>query len=399
MRKINSKKYIYLIVTILVIATLFTSGCAGFAFFPNDGQLPNAEEVIYNVEVKSLAESVQTLSEQNIVVNSIDNSTTNYTVSETASLVADSVVEISVTLSGGSASGSGVLIATDDTKYYIVTNHHVIEGAQTIKVKLTDGTSYTATKVASDEDFDIGVITISKTGIDSNKYKPATIPSDSYSIRVGDTAIAIGNPLGTLGGTVTSGIVSALDRQIEVDGVTMNLLQTDAAINQGNSGGGLFDAHAQLIGIVNAKMMAEGIEGLGFAIPVKIAMSAVTDLITKGYVSGRPAIGVTVLELNSTVKMNNFLNGIETTEEKEQWSAYLNYSDKALGLYIYEVANADSGLKVGDYIERVDGRAVVESDTLGTILSSKKIGDQLTIIVKRQGSTQTLNVTLIERGA
>lgn len=384
----------------LIVATLFTSGCTGLFFFPNSSSLPIGEETVNNVQVKTLAESVQTLSKQNVVVNSVDNSNANYTVSETASLVADSVVEIKVTLSSGSAAGSGVLIATDDTRYYIVTNHHVIDGAKSISIKLTDGSSHLATKVASDAEVDIGVITILKTGIDSNKYKPATIPSDLYAIRVGDTAIAIGNPLGTLGGTVTSGIVSALDRQISVDGVQMNLLQTDAAINKGNSGGGLFDAHAQLIGIVNAKMMAEGIEGLGFAIPVKIAMSAVCDLITKGYVSGRPTIGITVLELNSTLKMNSFLNNeLNTEEEKTLWQTYFNYTSKALGLYISEVSNVESGLKVGDYIMKLDGIAVVERNKFNTIVSSKKIGDKLTIIVKRQGINQTIDVTLIERGA
>ncbi len=400
MKKINGKLYIFIIITILIAFTLTAGGCLNYGnfFFDSEPESnPPANQTQSTVEIKTLSESTQALLSDGVTVTSVDNSSVNYTIAEVAALVSDSVVELSVTISSKSASGSGVLFATDNSHYYVVTNHHVIDGASVVKVKLTDGTTKVASVIASNSEFDVGVVSIPKSGIDGAKYKTVVIPSDSYKIRVGDTAIAIGNPLGTLGGTVTSGIVSALDRQITVDETTMTLLQTDAAINQGNSGGGLFDSHGQLIGIVNAKMMATGIEGLGFAIPVRTAVSVACDLITKGYVTGKPQIGVTVMELNSNLKIQNFLSEIETEEERNKWNQYFTHSGHALGLYIYEVTNADSGLKVGDFIMSVNGASIVTTDSLGVILSTKKAGDKLTVAVKRSGTTIPLEITLIQR--
>jgi serine protease Do len=277
-----------------------------------------------------------------------------------------------------------------------MTNNHVIDGGTNIKVELTDGTIKNATIVASDKNTDIGVITIPKIGIDSAKYKTVIIPSDSYEVRVGDTAIAIGNSLGKLGGTVTAGIVSAFDRDVTIGEVSMKLMQTDAALNQGNSGGGLFDSYGQLIGVVNSKIVNTGIEGLGFAVPVKIALSTACDLITKGYVSGRPMIGVTIREVNSKAKRENFLQTLEG-EELTKWQGYFSASNNALGLYVAEVTNVASGLKEGDYLVSFEGKSVIIQDDLSNLLLKQKAGDVVSIVVKRNGTIISLNVELLDR--
>lgn len=149
--------------------------------------------------------------------------------------------------------GSGVVLSEDG---YIVTNHHVIDGANTIKVRLSNGQAYTATLTGTDEKTDLAVLKINASGLKAAKL------TDSTTVRVGDFVIAIGNPLGELGGTVTEGIISAKDREITIDGETMTLLQTSAAVNPGNSGGGLFNLSGELVGVVNAKSSGNDIEGL-----------------------------------------------------------------------------------------------------------------------------------------
>lgn len=397
MKNLNRKSIIYITIAIMLIAVFSLSGCfiSDRLYYGGEddpsGTVPNENPS----SLKTLAQSLQTLEEENITVNTVENGTIK-TIAEVAESVSDSIVKLTATTSSGTGVGSGVLFATDDTKYYIITNHHVIEDANSVSCELTDGTEVSATVIASDPNNDIGVVTILKNGVDTNKYKTVIIPSDEYKIRVGDTAIAIGNPLGTLGGTVTSGIISALDRQIEVEGVTMTLLQTDAAINQGNSGGGLFDAYGQLIGIVNAKMMASGIEGLGFAIPIKTAMSTACELITNGYVSGRPLIGITVIELNSRDKMFNFMLELKE-DELVSWQSYFKSTGNALGLYVYDVTNVESGLQIGDYIIKANGVSVTTQDGLSNQLGKFKAGDSMTLEVKRAGQTVSVVVKLIER--
>lgn len=212
----------------------------------------------------------------------------------------DSVVEITTeSVSSGNSifgqyvsqgAGSGVIISKDG---YIVTNNHVVSGATSLKVTTTDGTEYDASVVGKDSQTDLAVIKV-----DANNLQAATL-GDSDILQVGDPAIAIGNPLGELGGTVTTGIISATDRQITIDDETMTLLQTDAAINPGNSGGGLFNADGNLIGIVNAKESSTGIEGLGFAIPITPAQDIITELMQNGSVTSRPALNVSLYDYTS----------------------------------------------------------------------------------------------------
>ncbi len=172
-----------------------------------------------------------------------------------------------------SGAGSGVIITTDG---YIVTNYHVIDGARSATVRLTDGSEFSASFVGADPEKDVALIKINATGL------TAAVMGSSKALVVGQDVIAIGNPLGTLGGTVTNGIISALDRTVVVDGNQMTLMQTNAAINPGNSGGGLFNRAGELIGIVNAKQADTGIEGLGFAIPIDVVFACIEEITKAG---------------------------------------------------------------------------------------------------------------------
>lgn len=191
-----------------------------------------------------------------------------------------------------SGAGSGVIMATDENNAkvgYIITNNHVIEGAETITVTLNNGTKYDASLVGADPWGDIAVVKIT-----ANDNLTVAKWGDSNEARVGETVIAIGNPLGTLSGTVTSGILSAKSRSLTVNDYTMNLLQTDTAINPGNSGGALFDLNANIIGIVNAKNTSSSVEGICFAIPANDARALFTDILDNGYVDGRVETGMTI---------------------------------------------------------------------------------------------------------
>ncbi|MBQ1368821.1 MAG: PDZ domain-containing protein, partial [Firmicutes bacterium] len=199
----------------------------------------------------------------------------------------------------------------------------------------------------------------------------------SSDLLVGQTVVAIGNPLGQLGGTVTQGIISALDRSITIDGQTMTLLQIDAAINPGNSGGGLFNAQGNLIGIVNAKSTGSEIDGIGFAIPIDNVMNVIDDLKTHGYVTGRVAIGISMIDINS---------------DQMAWMYRVN----ELGVYVYRVtANspaAQGGLTSGDRIISINGTQVSNSTECKAAIQSTSVGDTITIVVSRNGQEVTLSV-------
>ncbi len=291
-----------------------------------------------------------------------------YTVKSVAKLAADSVVEITTeTVSTGvfmsqyvtTGAGSGVIITEDG---YIVTNDHVVAGASSIKVRLHNGTEYSASLVGTDDETDIAVIKIGTQGL------PAVVLGDSNSLEVGDLIVAIGNPLGKLGGTVTEGIVSALERDITIDGKEMSLLQHSAAVNPGNSGGGLFNSSGQLIGIVNAKYSDTSYEGLGFAIPLSTAIPVIEDLIEHGYVRGRVDLGAASIDIFS------------------QYYA-LYYSVPEYGVYIQSVSAgsdaANAGIKSGDRIVSVDGTEISSSAELEKLVKSHSVGETVTVALKR----------------
>ncbi|MEG1773671.1 MAG: trypsin-like peptidase domain-containing protein, partial [Oscillospiraceae bacterium] len=240
---------------------------------------------------------------------------------------------------------------------------------------LSDEESYPATLVGTDPVSDIAVIKIDATGL-----VPVTVGS-SAELQVGDEAIAIGNPLGELGGTVTNGIISALNREVNVDGDSMTLLQTNAAINPGNSGGGLFNNRGELVGIVVAKSSGVGVEGLGFAIPIDLAKPAADDLIAHGYVTGRGELGVSILDV------------------KDERTAFY-YRVPQMGVYIAEIEDGSAakkaGLKIGDGITAVDGEKISDAASLKSQIAKHKAGDTFEITVLRDGAEKTVSVTLQE---
>ena len=277
-----------------------------------------------------------------------------------------------------SGAGSGVIISSDG---YILTCAHVVSGASQITVTIGD-TDYTATVVGEDDTSDVAVLKIDATGL-----TPATV-GDSDSLSVGDSVLAVGNPLGELGGTVTSGIVSALNRSVTIQGSsstnTMSLIQMDASVSPGNSGGGLFNMNGELIGLVNAKSSSSDAEGLGFAIPINDAIQVAQDLLENGYVSGRPYMGITYIAVTDA-----------------QTAAQLNVN--AYGVYVVDVVQggpADkAGLKAGERIVSIDGTEIAQKDDLGTLMQQHTAGDTLSITVARDGQMQTVSLTLGEKNA
>lgn len=291
------------------------------------------------------------------------------------------VVSIDVTMKSGytsvlSGSGSGVLISPDG---YIVTCNHVVSGASEIYVYLDDGTKYTAETIGVDPITDLAVIKIETTAA-----LPYTTIGRSSSLIVGEEVYAIGNALGELSNTYTSGSISGLDRIIEIDGQSMTLLQTDAAINQGNSGGGLFKTDGTLIGIVNAKSSGSGIEGLGFAIPSDIVKDIVSDLMDYGFVTGRPYLGVTAEDVTMASGFGYF-------------GGY--YTFPRVTSIMDGSAAANGGMKVNDIILKINGETVDGVDSLNQMINSYKSGDTITITVQRGNTSVDLAITLSERNA
>jgi len=268
--------------------------------------------------------------------------------------------------------GSGVIVSSDG---YIVTNNHVIEGASTITVTTNDGTIYDASLVATDEQEDVAVIKIDGKNLTSAVY------GNSDEVVVGELAVVIGNPLGSLGGSVTAGIISALNREVTIDGKTMTLMQTDAAINPGNSGGGLFNSKGELIGIVNAKTAGTEIDGIGFAIPVNKVSEVASQLVKNGYVKGRAYIGITYVDCTSIQNA-------------------LSYGVRNLGIYVADVIEDNAkkgGLEKGDMLYYVGDTKISSSADLSKALQGKKVGEKIKITVVRNDEIIDLEVTLSEK--
>ena len=306
---------------------------------------------------------------------------TSMSVQQIASVVSPSVVAItteqmssSQTWFGGyyvqSGAGSGVIISQDG---YILTCAHVVSGATSVKVQLNGSDeSYDATVVGQDSTSDVAVLKIDATGL-----TPAVI-GDSDALAVGEVAVAVGNPLGTLSNTVTDGIVSALNRQVTVQNNDMTLIQTDASISPGNSGGGLFNGNGELIGIVNAKSSYSEAEGIGFAIPINTAMQIGQQLIENGSVA-RPALGVKIIDVTDAQTAQQL--GVST-----------------MGVYVVEVTKGSgaetAGVQAGDRVLAVDDTAVSDTSALKNYLKDKNIGDTVSLQVERDGKVLTLEVTL-----
>ena len=271
-------------------------------------------------------------------------------------------------------SGSGVIITADG---YIATCAHVVSGAKQLTVTLNDDTSYEATIVGTDVRNDIAIIKI-----DAENLTPAAL-GDSAMLTVGEDVIAIGNPLGELRGTATSGIISAVKRTIEVEGVEMELIQTDAAISPGNSGGGLFNASGKLIGIVNAKVSDSRAEGLGFAIPINSVYKEINDLLNYGYVTGRAYLGVYTQNVTMRSDYGYFMFNTGTS--------CVQIADVEKG----SAAEA-AGLKVGDLILKIDDKVIASNTDLSDAIAKYNAGETAVLTIQRNGSQQQIEVTFGE---
>ena len=300
-------------------------------------------------------------------------------VSEVAAKVADAVVEIStesVTTSNymqqyvTEGAGSGVIVSSDGT---ILTCNHVIKGANKITVRLRSGESYDATVVAADDASDVAILKIEATGL------TAAPMGDSDALSVGEQTVVIGNPLGALGGSITTGILSASEREITINNEKMTLLQTDAAINPGNSGGGMFDAYGNLIGIVVAKSSGTTIEGLGFAIPINTVKDIYEQLMDNGYVTGRAVLGVTMTE---------------------QQAVSLGSSSSRAYVIVTAVSEnspaAEAGIQPGDIILSIDDQEVTSAASLKSYIRSCSVGDSVQLVLLRGNNTVTVTATLAE---
>lgn len=279
--------------------------------------------------------------------------------------------------SASAVAGTGFIITPDG---YIMTNYHVIESAQKsehkIQVLLKDKSSFEAKIVGFDEDNDVAVLKI-----DASDLSPVSI-GNSDDIAVGDSVFAIGNPLGELDFSMTSGRVSALDRSITIErnGTAINMFQFDAAINSGNSGGPVYNESGEVIGIATAKVGSSGVEGLGFAIPINDAADIANELITKGYVSGKAYMGVNI--------------------DNRYTSVYAQYYSMPEGAYVYNVESGGcaekSGLAAGDIITKVGSEAIGGYSDLNAAIKSFKAGESTEIVVYRGGEYVTLRITFDE---
>ncbi len=286
------------------------------------------------------------------------------------------VVSISAATGSGSSTGTGVVLSANG---YLVTNYHVIRQALAINVTLTDERELRATLVGEDPVSDLAVLRV-----DAEDLTPAQF-GDSDGVRVGDSVVAIGDPLGVeLRGTMTDGIVSAISRDVQVDGRVMNLIQTNAALNSGNSGGPLINRFGQVIGINTMKIGtladSSGVEGLGFAIPSATVKEIVNQLLSQGYVSGRPWLGI----------------------EVESYSTfYQRFYRVPKGVYVTDVQAGSpaeaADLRIGDIILAADGSAVTDMDALNTQLYTHAPGDSMTFSVYRNGRQGEVTVTLEEK--
>ena len=287
----------------------------------------------------------------------------------------NSVVSISCTSAYGSSTGTGVVLSADG---YIVTNAHVIENAVAVQVVLQNKQIYDAVIVGRDEITDLAVLQV-----DAADLSPAEL-GDSAALRVGDTVVAIGDPLGMeLSGSMTDGIVSAINRDITVDGRKMTLIQTNAALNSGNSGGPLINCYGQVVGINTMKigdyMSTAGVEGLGFAIPSATVNDIVKELIRQGYVSGRPTLGIVGEGITSFYQLYFGLpNGLRIT--------HLDANSNA----------AKEGIREGDIILSINGTRITYQEELEAVLYNCKVGDTVEVVIYRSGRQGVFNIVVQE---
>ena len=353
--------------------------------FPAERQ---GEELVVDTEGNVVNETMNAA----VFYKSVENLSTSteenggdLTLAQVSAMVSDTVVEITTEFVNTSSwfqyvstcAGSGVILSQDG---YVITNNHVICGddgttpADTITVRLTNGEEYKAELIGTDSDSDIAVLKIEAAGL-----TPA-VCGNSDNLVVGEAVLAVGNPLGELGGTQTEGIISALDREIDVNGTTMTLLQTSAAVNHGNSGGELFNMRGELIGVVNAKSSGTGIEGLGFAIPINDALNVSEQLLEYGYVRGKVAIGVSFYECTDALEARY-------------------YGLPGYGVYVMELTKGynENVLQILDRIISIDGKEISTFSDISSIVKEHSVGDVLKFQISRDGQIMEVDVTCYEK--
>ncbi len=375
-QKPKKPKNPYTLLTVFVVVGLVISLVSGIVGMVIGGAIMSAS---YDDKL-AYANSIINIETNNVEKNESEAGSASWVYEECR----DSVVSITTKTSSGAnlGTGSGVFVniqhqnATEPYAY-IITANHVISGAGSITVQTYDGRVYNATAIGGDSWSDIALIRIV---VDqSSVYKPRTLATGTDYVKAGENIVVIGNPLGDLTWSISTGVVSGLNREVYLDGYKMNLMQIDAAVNPGNSGGAVFDMHGNLVGIVNAKTVTTGVEGIGYAIPSPDALEIITELLDNGgYVSGRPYIGI----------------GFQAVSNVNVADAYL-----FTGYMITSYAFGDQ-LKYGDLLISVDGTALTDSSQITKILSEKSVGDSITFTVFRLNTQtnkyafETLNVTV-----
>ena len=279
------------------------------------------------------------------------------------------------------STGSGIVFDNTDSKVYIVTNYHVIEGANKVAVTLNGGETAQAEIVGADEQTDLAVLSVDKTSLNNDTISSIVVASfgDSSKLEVGELAIAIGNPLGSqFSNSISQGIISGLDRLIQVDDRNLTMIQTDAAINPGNSGGPLVNSNGQVIGINTVKYSDSSVEGMGFAIPTDIAKPIIEELRSKGYIS-RPLLGV---------------RGATVTEQISEVWGY------PIGVCVVGVTENSAayyaGITKGDVITEFEGEKIISMEQLTQLIKQHKVGDTVTIKYVRNNQTKETKAVLQE---
>ena len=368
-------------ITALLLACVVAGGAAGYggAALAKGGSgsgtaISESDRTVTAVEVKKV--DGKTKMQPAEVYASTVNSTVSINCSSQSTNIFGQTTQ-------SASSGSGFIISEDG---YIVTNYHVINGASSVKVTLYNGDTYDATVIGGDSDYDVAVLKINASGL-----QPVTL-GESADINVGDTVLAIGNPLGELTFSMSQGIVSSCDRAINVDGTPFNMIQVDCSINPGNSGGPLVNLYGEVVGIVSAKYSTYSsttVEGLGFAIPISDVRSIITDIMENGAVTDKAYMAITAGTMN------------------EQMAAQFNI-DVTEGVFVYSVveggAGDKAGLRLGDVITKMNDKTLTSRQDLSAAMKGYRAGDTVTLTVYRgrcpttgRNSTTTSSATAVER--
>jgi serine protease Do len=401
----GGRKVFSYIAVILVTAMLSGAAAGGYMYYKFSSRLDQLEQLAQNTStaVATYDQQLDTLvaisTTSNTASASLSDNAINAALAKGSSIpaiakaVSPSVVGIRMVVGNSinslfndssseesAGEGSGIIIRKDG---YILTNYHVVEYADSknrlstntvLEVILPDGRQGKAKFIGGDSINDLAIIKIDLTNL------PVAELGDSSKLQAGDLAVAIGNPLGLdFAGSITAGIISALNRSVETEDTVLNLIQTDAAINPGNSGGALVNSQGQVIGINTVKISLTGVEGLGFAIPINDAKPIIEDLIKYGYVKGRPSLGISGREITQTLSM---------------------WYDLPKGLYVLEADTSggayQSGIRRGDVITSLAGKTIKTMKDIGIVMKSYKAGDKVDAVIVRDGKEVELKVTFTE---